>query len=64
MKKFVLVLALFSLSGCASWQHMTEAEKQAWIYGTAIVIGTAVIAEGLSDSGDNICFESPHCSFD
>lgn len=64
MKQTILLICVLMFSGCVStsWVEMSNTEKQAWIFGGAIVIAAAA----LSQQEDKIilmqdnCFES-HC---
>lgn len=61
MKKILLIIVMFGLSGCAaSWETMSDTEKQAWIFGGAIVLGAVALSmqeDNIIDNRD-ICFES------
>jgi len=59
MKKIiVLMFALASLSGCASWDRLSDPEKAAIIVaGTLLVVG-AVVA---NNSGDTIVVQGNGC---
>ena len=48
MKKILLILIVFSLSGCATaWKDMTDTERQAWIISGAVVVSAALIADAM-----------------
>ena len=48
MKKFILLIAVLCLSGCATaWKDMTDTERQAWIISGAVVISAALIADQM-----------------
>ena len=50
MKKLILLVCLLGLSGCVSqsWKEMSDTEKQAWIISGAVVVGAALLADGMS----------------
>ena len=52
----IIALAL-STTGCATWKEMSDTEKQAWIFSTAIV-GAAAF---LSSQEDSIVVNQPNC---
>jgi hypothetical protein len=60
MKKLIVLIAALGLSGCAHWEQMSETEKQAWIFGGAIVLGSIALSTQEDKVIDNrdICFES------
>jgi len=44
MKIFTLILALFTLSGCAVWNDMSEREQQTVVIAGSILAAGAIIA--------------------
>jgi uncharacterized lipoprotein YmbA len=52
MKRLLLILAAFSLTGCAAWEKMSDDERKAWIISGAIVVSAVVLADALD--GDTV----------
>ena len=60
MKKLMILIALFGLSACTSaqWAAKSDAEKQAWIFGGAIVLGAIALSKQEDNITQDNCFES------
>ncbi len=50
MKKIILMAIMFALTGCASWERLSEGEKVAVVLGTTILVGAAIIANSNDNS--------------
>lgn len=44
IKKMVMVVLALALSGCASWERLSEREQQTWIIAGSILVSGAAIA--------------------
>ena len=44
MKIFTLILALFTLSGCATWDKLSEREQQTVVIAGSILVAGAAIS--------------------
>ncbi len=59
MKILVLIVCLLGLSGCATaWQDKSDTERQAWIFGGAIVLGAIALSQQEDVIKQDNCFES------
>lgn len=47
IRKLILLIAVLCLGGCASWEKLSDKERQAWIISGAVVISAAVIANAM-----------------
>ena len=58
--RFLALLVILGLSGCATWADKSDTEKQAWILGgAAVLVGVALSKqEDTVNIGQDNCFES------
>ncbi len=55
--KIIIVLAVFMLSGCASWEKLSDPEKGTVIVSGAILVGVAVLRNSNDQVANNGCHE-------
>jgi hypothetical protein len=57
MNLIVVLLALVSLSGCATWAGMSENEKKTAMWVTGIVLTAYIVSEADGDSSSTVIRE-------
>jgi uncharacterized protein YcfL len=59
IRKLVVVVLALALSGCASWDRLSEREQQTWIIaGSILVSGAAIAYHSSNDTHVNNCIST------
>jgi len=58
MKKLILIVAAFLISGCAQWKELSDQEKTAYIVAGAILVGANIVKNSNDTVINNNCIST------